>query len=71
MVRIVYLNYGLLDMMFFEEEEREAIESFWAIFGTTNTPRNTGGVRVLDVNQALNEKDFGGYQIGVVAKEVA
>ncbi|ADO59657.1 hypothetical protein [Paenibacillus polymyxa] len=71
MVRIVYLNYGFLDMMFIEDEEREAIEQFWGIFGSPDTPRNTGGIRVLDVSQALNEKDLGGYQMGIVAKEVA
>jgi hypothetical protein len=71
MARITFLNFGVLNQMFFEMEENEAMEEFWGIFGSDHVLRNTGGIRIVHVGQAIDSKDRGGFQIGNEMQEVA
>lgn len=64
LTRITFSNYGTLEQMFINEVENEAIESFWAIFGSVHVPRNTGGIRIVSIGKAIDTKDTGGWVVG-------
>ncbi|WCF11654.1 hypothetical protein NDS46_30370 (plasmid) [Paenibacillus thiaminolyticus] len=61
LTRVTFSNYGTMEQMFFSEPEKDAIESFWRIFGSIHVPRNTGGVRIISIGKAVDIKDRGGW----------
>lgn len=68
LTRITFSNYGTLEQMFINESEQEAMESFWAIFGSIHVPRNTGGIRIIAVGEAVDTNDRGGWVVGSTYK---
>lgn len=64
MKRITFSNFGILEQMFFETSEKEAIELFWCIFGSAHVPRNTGGIRIMSTGDAKDTNDRGGFLVG-------
>lgn len=72
MVRITFSNYGIVEQMFFEKTEKEAIEMFWTIFGGFDpATRNSGGIKMISVGHAIDTKDRGGFQVGSKYQEIA
>lgn len=68
MTRITFSNYGTLEQMFIEENEKDSIETFWALFGSMDVPRNTGGIKIIAIGQALDTSDRGGWVVGASVK---
>lgn len=61
LTRITYSNYGIIEHMFSEGSMQDFLDFFWTIFGVLGEPRNSGGIKIVSVGEAVNEQDTGGY----------
>jgi len=71
MVRITFSNWGVINQMFFDVTEKEAIESFWNVYSSTPAQRNSGGIKLIHVGSATDTNDTGGFSVGSKYREVA
>ncbi|RRJ54948.1 hypothetical protein EHV15_35855 [Paenibacillus oralis] len=67
MTRITYANYGDLEHIYSDMSKDDFVDHFWTIFGQPGVPRNTGGIQIISIGPATDERDTGGFSTGKVA----
>lgn len=67
MIRITYTNFGDLEHMYSDMSQEDSVEKFWSIFGQPGVPRNSGGIKIINIGTASEVRDTGGFCTGKIA----